>query len=78
MANGKNALITDPGDVRSHVFLLGAGASKATLDPFGGVDANGKTMPLLRELYKILGLGNLRLHKLVHVMNCQEFLICPA
>jgi hypothetical protein len=44
----------NPCDMRPHVLILGAGASRAAL-PNG--DANGKRLPLMNDLARVVGLG---------------------
>lgn len=52
----KGQLIQNPKDIKPHVVLLGAGASKAAL-PNG--DYSGKQLPLMNNLVEVLGLTNL-------------------
>lgn len=82
--NALNKIDPDP-NIRGHVFLLGAGASFAACP---GGDANGKTLPLMRDLVSILGIKNdlrnlgfesdfsnfeLVYSQLISRKDCQEF-----
>jgi len=49
----KQQLIEGPRDLRPHVVLLGAGASRAA---FPGGDAGGRRVPLMTDLVEIVGL----------------------
>lgn len=49
----RNDLIESPSDVRPHVVLLGAGASRAA---FPDGDASGKPVPLMDDLLEVVGL----------------------
>lgn len=50
-------LIDEPLDLRPHVVLLGAGASRAA---FPNGDANGRQLPIMNDLIETLGLHQLR------------------
>ncbi|HEN5671252.1 TPA: hypothetical protein U6347_003276, partial [Legionella pneumophila] len=52
----KQELIENPKDLKPHVVLLGAGASKAA---FPNGDKSGNELPVMNDLAKILSLNNL-------------------
>lgn len=52
----KQELIENPKDLKPHVVLLGAGASKAA---FPNGDKSGNELPVMNDLAKILSLKNL-------------------
>lgn len=47
-------LIENPADCRPHVVVLGAGASLAA---FPNGDAQGRRLPLMRDLAELIGLA---------------------
>lgn len=53
MIKARQELIEDPSDLRPHIVLLGAGASRAA---FPSGDAAGRLLPLMDDLVNIVGL----------------------